>query len=52
MILLDANLLLYAVNEDGVHHKKVKIWLEAQFSRSETIGFSRKRHPGFSEIDD
>lgn len=40
MILLDANLLLYAVNEDAAHHKRAKTWLEAWFSGSETVGLS------------
>lgn len=38
MLLLDANILLYAVNRDAVHHKKTKQWLEAQLSGSETVG--------------
>jgi uncharacterized protein len=40
MLLLDANLLLYAVNEDASHHKKAKSWLEARLSGSETVGLT------------
>jgi toxin-antitoxin system PIN domain toxin len=40
VLLLDANLLLYAVNEDASHHKKAKAWLEARLSGSETIGLT------------
>jgi toxin-antitoxin system PIN domain toxin len=37
MKLIDLNVLLYAVNEDSVHHKPVKKWLEAAFSGDEPI---------------
>jgi toxin-antitoxin system PIN domain toxin len=40
MLLLDANILLYAVNRDAVHHKKSKLWLETQISGTETVGLS------------
>lgn len=38
MIIVDVNLLIYAVNEDAHDHKKAKAWLEAAISGSETIG--------------
>jgi toxin-antitoxin system PIN domain toxin len=38
--LLDANLLLYAVNEDAPPHTAAKAWLESVLSRSETVAFS------------
>lgn len=38
MILIDVNLLIYAVNEDAPLHPKAKSWLEAAVSGSETIG--------------
>jgi|ERR1700722_12009598 len=40
MILLDANLLIYAVNEDAPLNRRAKRWLEASLSGSETVGFS------------
>jgi toxin-antitoxin system PIN domain toxin len=39
MILLDANLLIYAVNEDAPLHRKAKLWLESVLSGPETVGF-------------
>jgi hypothetical protein len=40
MILLDANLLIYAVNADAPLHGKAKSWLESALSGRETVGFS------------
>jgi toxin-antitoxin system PIN domain toxin len=40
MILLDANILIYAVNRDAPLNRKAKAWLEAALSGPETIGFS------------
>jgi toxin-antitoxin system PIN domain toxin len=40
MILLDANLLIYAVNEDAPPHRKAKSWLESAISGPDTVGFS------------
>ena len=40
MILLDANLLIYAVNEDAPSHRKAKSWLESAISGTETVGLS------------
>jgi toxin-antitoxin system PIN domain toxin len=40
MILLDANLLIYAVNQDAPLHRKAKSWLESTISGSETVGLS------------
>jgi toxin-antitoxin system PIN domain toxin len=40
MILLDANLLIYAVNADSPLHPKAKAWLESALSGPETVGFS------------
>jgi hypothetical protein len=39
MILLDANLLIYAVNADAPLHRKAKSWLESALSGQETVGF-------------
>jgi uncharacterized protein len=40
MILIDANLLIYAVNRDAPLHAKAKAWLEDVLSGTETVGFS------------
>lgn len=38
MILVDANLLIYAVNADLPDHSQSKIWFEAQVSGTELVG--------------
>ena len=40
MILLDANLLIYAVNADAPLNRKAKSWLESALSGRETVGFA------------
>lgn len=40
MKLVDANLLLYAVDETSPHHAVAKPWLERQLSGPETFAFS------------
>jgi len=40
MRLLDANLLLYAVNRDAPLHTQAKRWLESVMSGGETVAFS------------
>src|SRR5213594_2531804 len=40
MKILDANLLLYAVNEDAPQHAKARTWLEGLLAGNETIGFA------------
>lgn len=40
MIIVDVNLLIYAVNEDSAFHRKAKSWLEAAISGTETVGLS------------
>jgi len=40
MILLDANLLIYAVNQDAPLHRKARSWIESAISGSETVGIS------------
>ena len=40
MILVDANLLIYAINKDAPHHRKARLWLEKALSGSESVGFS------------
>ena len=38
MILVDANLLIYAVNQDAPLNRKAKPWLESVLSGKETVG--------------
>ena len=40
MILLDANLLIYAVNTDASLHRAAKGWLERTLSGPDTVGLS------------
>ena len=37
MIVLDANLLIYAVNEDAPQHNAVRVWLERTLSAGEEV---------------
>jgi toxin-antitoxin system PIN domain toxin len=37
---IDANLLLYAVNEDAPPHRRARKWLQAVLSGNEAVGFS------------
>jgi len=38
--LVDANILIYAVNSDSPHHEKARAWLEDALSASEPLGFA------------
>lgn len=38
MILVDANLLIYAVDGDSPHHERARRWLEDALSGSESVG--------------
>ncbi len=40
MILVDANLLIYAIDSDAAHHAKARKWLEATLSGSAQVGMS------------
>ena len=40
MILVDANILIYAVNSSAPLHDKAKQWMEATLSGNETVGLS------------
>jgi toxin-antitoxin system PIN domain toxin len=40
VILIDTNVLLYAVNEDAVHHRPAKKWLEGVLTGPEAAGFA------------
>jgi len=38
--IVDANLLLYAVNADSPRHRKARAWLEQALTASETLGLT------------
>src|SRR3954467_1390544 len=38
MIIVDVNLLIYAVNQDSPDHHKARSWLEGAVSGTETVG--------------
>jgi len=38
--IVDANVLLYAVNTDSVHHDGSRTWLDSALSGRESIGFA------------
>ncbi len=40
MKIVDANVLLYAVNSDAVQHAKARAWLDHALSGNDTVGFS------------
>ena len=40
MKLVDANVLLYAVNRDARHHESSKRWLDAALSGADTVAFA------------
>jgi predicted nucleic acid-binding protein len=52
MIVVDANLLIYAVNEDAPLHRKAKTWLETALSGSETNLFFVERASRVPQTDD
>lgn len=40
MILVDANLLIYAVNRDAPHHRNARRWWEKALSDTESVGLA------------
>ncbi len=40
MIVVDANLLIYAVDADSPHHRRALAWLEQTLSRGDTVGLA------------
>ena len=40
MLVVDGNVLLYAVNEASAHHRRARIWLDAALNGPEAVGFS------------
>jgi uncharacterized protein len=40
VILVDANLLIYAINKDSAHHHKAHAWLQATLSGTTAVGLA------------
>lgn len=40
MVIVDANVLLYAVNEDAAQHQAARRWLDAALTGREGVGFA------------
>ncbi len=40
MKLVDANLLLYAINEDAPLHRKARVWLESALMSNDLVAFT------------
>lgn len=40
MRLVDANVLLYAVNDASAHHRRAREWLDAALGGQEAVGFA------------
>jgi len=40
MILVDANVLIYAVNREAPHHRAARAWLESAIAGDQTVGLS------------
>lgn len=40
MKVVDANILLYAVNEDSIHHADANAWLDRALGGEDTVGLS------------
>lgn len=49
MMTPDANIILYAYNEDAPQHAKAKKWLEEQFSAPAAFGLSWQVMTAFCE---
>ena len=50
MIVVDANLLLYAYGESSLHHKKARAWLEGVLSGVEMVGLPWQTLAAFVRI--
>lgn len=40
MVIVDANVLLYAVNESAPHHAAARTWIEGALNGDEPVGFA------------
>lgn len=50
MIVVDANLLLYAYNSSAPDHTRARLWVEAAFSGTEAVGLSWQAISAFLRI--
>ncbi|HEX8818251.1 MAG TPA: type II toxin-antitoxin system VapC family toxin [Terriglobales bacterium] len=50
MIVLDANILLYAYDADSAHHAKARGWIEQVFSDTEPVGLPWQTISAFLRI--
>ncbi len=50
MIVLDANLLLYAYNSSAPNHARARLWVEAAFSGAEAVGLPWQTVSAFLRI--
>jgi uncharacterized protein len=50
MIVVDANLLLYAYGESSLHHQQARVWLEDVLSGAETVGLPWQSLAAFIRI--
>ena len=50
MIVLDANLLIYAYDESSLHHKKARKWIEKILSGSESVAIPLQTVAAFLRI--
>lgn len=50
MIVLDANILLYAYDSASAHHAKARAWVEREFSGSQPIGLPWQTVTAFVRI--
>lgn len=50
MIVLDANLLIYAYNRGSAHHAKARAWLEMTFSGAEMVGLPWQTMSAFLRV--
>jgi toxin-antitoxin system PIN domain toxin len=40
MYVVDANVLLYAINTDSAHHARARTWLDGSLAGTESVGFA------------
>jgi len=50
MIILDANILLYAYDLDSTHHHRARLWVESVFSSTEPVGLPWQSVTAFLRI--
>lgn len=50
MIVLDANILLYAYDSASSHHAKARVWIEKVFSAAEPVGLPWQTVSAFLSI--